>query len=898
MKCFLCAVALASMLVCAASAGAAKQDLMRSKSVFYPTELLQRLRANVARDEDAAVLVRGLVAAARPWREMSDEQLWGLMFSPTIPRSWMVWSDGHCPACNKSVPMYKWKMDALAQPWKVWCPHCGEHFPKNDFAAYYRSGLDSRGVFDPAKANRALLFNADHPDAEDPLREFGVDDGWGYARDGKRWRFIGAYLVHGQWKQAALGGVNALAQAYVATGEGIYAHKAAILLDRIADMYPEFDFGKQGVVYENSGSAGYVSTWDNSCEETRELALAYDMIQPSLEDDRKLVAFLSAQARRHGLENPKTSVADIRRNIETRILRDALANPHKLHSNYPRQDIALILIRAVLGEPRETVNPLIDSMLERATAVDGVTGEKGLANYSAYVIQSLAEFLALWDRADHDFLSSCLELQPRLRQTYRFHIDTWCLGKFYPLVGDTGWFAQEIPQYGGVLFRHPASAPLVPSMYSFLWRLYQLTGDPAFAQVLYLANGRTLDGLPHDPFADDEQTVRDSVARLIAEHGPTPVVGSVNKEQWRLAILRSGAGENERAAWLNYGVGGGHHHQDGLNLGLFAYGLDLMPEFGYPPVQFGGWGSPKAAWYRTTAAHNTVVVDRQDQRDGVGKTTLWAEGKVLRAVRVAAPDLLPVDAGDKRFERTVVMVDAPDPGRFYMLDLFRVTGGSDHAFFLHGNADRVETVGLNLTPGGDYAYGPTQMRSFRQDAQPRPGWQVQWQLGDSPVRLRYTGLTEDAAVVLCEGWVTTGGYDSSNEAWIPRLMVRRQGEALSSMFVGVIEPCVGTSALNGIRRVPLLNADGQPAPTGAVAVEVTHADGTRDLLVAADADVKTATLRQTDWQLSLDGEFCLVRRTPEGEIAYCAAADARVLRCGDLTLKNGDPAVLLEWSRP
>jgi hypothetical protein len=38
----------------------------------------------------------------------------------------------------------------------------------------------------------------------------------------------------------------------------------------------------------------------------------------------------------------------------------------------------------------------------------------------------------------------------------------------------------------------------VPSMYSFLWRLYDVTKDPAFAQVVYHRNKNKLDGLPFD----------------------------------------------------------------------------------------------------------------------------------------------------------------------------------------------------------------------------------------------------------------------------------------------------------------------------------------------------------------------------------------------------------------
>ena len=75
-----------------------------------------------------------------------------------------------------------------------------------------------------------------------------MDDGDGYVEGEKRWRFIGAYLIYGQWKQAVLGGIRNLAAAYVITGERIYAHKAAVLLDRVADLYPRFDFGTQGVM--------------------------------------------------------------------------------------------------------------------------------------------------------------------------------------------------------------------------------------------------------------------------------------------------------------------------------------------------------------------------------------------------------------------------------------------------------------------------------------------------------------------------------------------------------------------------------------------------------------------------------------------------------------------------
>ena len=192
-----CAIVVTPFLLAAAGHAQAKEG-----SAFFPPEVVARARANVDKHPWAAAIRDNIVKAAEPWAKLSDDQLWAMMFGNTITRSWMVWSNGHCPACKKPVPMYEWVVAAMDRPWKVWCPHCQEIFPKNDFHRFYQSGLAEHGVFDPKRADRSLLFNAEHPDANDPLRGFGVDDGEGYVEGGRRWRFIGAYLIYGQWKQA------------------------------------------------------------------------------------------------------------------------------------------------------------------------------------------------------------------------------------------------------------------------------------------------------------------------------------------------------------------------------------------------------------------------------------------------------------------------------------------------------------------------------------------------------------------------------------------------------------------------------------------------------------------------------------------------------------------------
>ena len=113
--------ALMALAICAAAAASGT----KSVPVFFPEEARARLRANAGQTAWGENIRRTAVDAARPWLEMSDEGLWDLMFGATITRSWMVWSNGHCPSCKNPVPMYSWKVDALKMPWKMACPHCG-----------------------------------------------------------------------------------------------------------------------------------------------------------------------------------------------------------------------------------------------------------------------------------------------------------------------------------------------------------------------------------------------------------------------------------------------------------------------------------------------------------------------------------------------------------------------------------------------------------------------------------------------------------------------------------------------------------------------------------------------------------------------------------------------------
>jgi len=889
----------------------------KETSIFYPPEVTARAKANVEKYPWAAEEQKKTVAAAERWARMSDEELWGLMFSHTVERAHHVWSNGYCPACKEDVLMYSWKIDAWKHPWKVQCPHCGEFFPKNDFYKFYLSGLDEHGIFSYELADRSLLYNEEHPDPSDPLHNFGVDGGKGY-NDGKNtWRFIAAYIVYGQWKQKITAGITNLANAYVVTGDPVYAHKAGVLLDRVADLYPKFDFLLQGQMYEQAGGGtfGYVTYWQQAGQESQAMALAFDKIRGALRKDKKLVRFLSEKSLQYKLKNPKASYGDIKRNIFDRILQDSIEHPLKIHNNFPLREIATTYMKTVMHWPRKRkeIMKYIRGWMTEATGSDGVTGEKGW--YSGSGPRSIAEFLEAYNRFDDNFIREMTELVPNLRQTYRFHIDIRVLDAYTIWAGDGGNFGQK-----GFL-----DTPKKPLL---LWKLYEITGDPVYVRKLYEQNGYSVDGLPHDLFYPDPEGFQQQVKEVIDRVGTEIKLAGTNKTQWHLAILRSGEGADARAAILDYDSGGRHGHYDGMQIGLYAKGLNLMPDLGYPPVQFTGWRGPKPDWYALTAAHATVEVDGEINNGGLGKlflevladakehnkssgeSTLWADGKQFSAVRASGAHLIRA----KQYERTVALVDISDKDS-YVVDVFRVVGGKDHAKFMHSSFGTITTRGLSLKPAPDYGHD-TLMRNFQTDPAPEPGWSVDWKIedfynylpADSDVHLRYTDLTIDAQATTTEGWLALHGCcDSKEEAWIPRVMVRRQSKEapLASTFVAVIEPYEKKTNITQIRRLGLQTPNGRVYPDSNVAIEVQLADGRKDRIIAADAEnplglspsvTVDKILVQKDWDVYCAGQLCLVRFDRSGKLQRIVLCRGKFISVGDVVIKFKNEIEFVEVS--
>ncbi len=233
-----------------------------------------------------------------------------------------------CLVCGDAVHKfgaYPWLVDIENKPWKIACPNCHSVFPTNDFGAYFVSGIDDKGLFNPGRADRSLLYNAAHPDPNDPLHSWGVDDGFGYkdAKTGAEFRFI-AFYGWRYWNHIE-SGLSRLADAYIYTGDKKYAAKAAILLDRLADVYPSMDwkpYADRGWYHSDGNTnVGKIQGRIWECGTFNGLATNYDKILTGLDDQPGLYAFLGRMAESYRLPSPKGTREKLIANLDQNLLR-------------------------------------------------------------------------------------------------------------------------------------------------------------------------------------------------------------------------------------------------------------------------------------------------------------------------------------------------------------------------------------------------------------------------------------------------------------------------------------------------------------------------------------------------------------------------------------------------
>lgn len=154
----------------------------------------------------------------------------------------------------------------------------------------------------------------------------------------------------------------------------------------------------------------------------------------------------------------------------------------------------------------------------------------------------------------------------------------------------------------------------------------------------------------------------------------------------RMARTDGVSADDSTALFLTYNSKYGEHfHYDPLNLTLFAEDRELVPDIGYTHTNYN-------QWTMSTLAHNTVVVDASDMSiagEAIhgGQVQLFAPvDREVQVVRASEPSAYPQTSEYSREPWFIGFAGATgDEG--YVLDLFRVNGGSRHEYTLQGDAN-------------------------------------------------------------------------------------------------------------------------------------------------------------------------------------------------------------------
>lgn len=894
----------------------------RSYGGYYTKERLENLRANADTVDWVQKLRTDAVAAAKPWLERSDEELWRAVPGQSLPRTIDVTWDYNFPKnphlgclnCGDAITKfgnYPYSPDFDNKTFKLTCPNCKVVFPTNDFAAYYESGIDERGLFDPENADKKLLFNTEHPDPADPLHKYGVDDGYGFVTRGddgtgkrvdRRYKFV-AYYAWGYWRHL-LDGLQKLSNAYIYTGDKAYARKAAILLDRIADVYPAMDWKPYADLgwYHSDGSSrrGKIEGRIWETQTVQHLTRSYDKIIHGTVDNPELYAFLGSMAKKYKLPGRKGTRADLIANIDAGIVKtaaDALISG-QIRGNEGMHQYSMASCAVALD-----TEPLTSQWLDWIFAEDGghlpttlmqLFDRDGMADEGApgycflwplkiVNVMDLLEPYTKYDRnrVSRDYPHFLNALLAPWRHTL--------LNSFVPNIGDSGATGTTSTQ---------ASASLMAAG-------FQYYGSDRAARYAWEAMGNRADRLLLDATSTNPAILNERLARAAAAYPPEQRLGA-NRAGFGFASFEFG-GKNPpghprpdgKALWIYYGRNYHHGHLDRLNYGLYAFHTDLMPDLGYPEfanaIQAEGKG-----WTRNTISHNTVVVDKKPQAQSwTGYPQFYTVHDGFGAVEIESKNAYP-QCSD--YTRTLAFVRAPESEDCYALDIFRVAGGRDHLLSLHGPPGAVTAeglAGLEKQTSGTYAGADVEFGTIRKgvplgyaflknvERQTSPGaFILDWK-----AEAGYRGLSPDADIHLrahifgdaLSDVALADGIPPQNKPGNPEkiryaLLHRAANDTtspLASRFVSVLEPYQGSPFIKRTQQLAVRDGDS----SGAVAVRVDLRDGTADYIISNPARAEV----RTEGGPATDGAFAWVR-VRDGQVTSASLTRGSRLQFEDFEL--------------
>ena len=339
----------------------------------------------------------------------------------------------------------------------------------------------------------------------------------------------------------------------------------------------------------------------------------------------------------------------------------------------------------------------------------------------------------------------------------------------------------------------------------------------------------------------------------------------------RIGLLRTGDNGRASTALLSASDWGGHHHEDSLNLVYWKDGREVLTDLGYL------WDRPDKQNTVRTIAHNTVVVDEQDQkRDGRGGGLHLFDSTGRVKVAEVSSRAYDVDT----YRRLCTVIDHGGAGS-YLIDCFSVTGGRVHDYLFHGPVAEGETRNLDLQPTGAEWRDLTGLAAARAD---KP-WSIHFDMDGQ--RFTAHALPDaDEQVFIGSGWGErgTGSHDNVKTGeTLPYVVRRRTGLPARSVFLSLFDVSPRSRPyVTSVERLAPVSGD-------AAGVVVSRESGTDIVVVCPEG--QTAVFDFPHGTLETDGRVSVFSMARDGQPAFAYLLGGTMARLDDCALELEAPVV-------
>jgi hypothetical protein len=405
-----------------------------------------------------------------------------------------------CPNCNRGQQESNQLTWTVEKPHQVACRLCGHVYPSEKYPMNR-----TQTTRDPRGGRVTVRYYLD-------------DAGNDHFFDGAVWHFQKRWLV----RQAV-----SLSRAYHVTRNPVYARRAALIMDRFAQLYPtycvvyQWPYRKRRYTAQTKppfpAGGGKWGRWIPD-EIPYELPLAYDLIYESEELDRL--------SRELG--------ADVRARIENDFFRATVAytlsSARPMFNMSPKFATAMVRVGRTIGEPEyiHWVYGWFGRLLSSQFCYDGAWHEAPSYHYTVTdgIARLLPEVQGYSDPPGY------------VGKEDGRHFEDLDLAKDFPFL------AKAMQAVNVIDYPDRRSAPV------------------------------------HDTWGNDgrpKRRKRKSTCAILPGFGH--------------AILGTGRGEDQVQVHLHFSGGHGHHHCDNLNLSLFAFGREMFADLGYSHTKLRYWAT-------------------------------------------------------------------------------------------------------------------------------------------------------------------------------------------------------------------------------------------------------------------------------------------------------------------